>query len=181
MFSDDIFWILSTFSMVIDVCHHYQRRLADVIALNNNGWFYCHLFYFYWLLLLPILCLWQMLWPLFFMADVIAMVADVIATCVNGLMFLPYVVGWCYCQCFCLWQMLWPLFFMAGVIAMVADGIATCVNGLMFFFALLLIDGTAKCDSYWLIVADVMTTMWLADVVAMVADGIGHCWNVSMY
>ena len=36
---------------------------------------------------------------------------------------------------------------MACVIAMVADGIATCVNGLMFF-ALFVIDGTAKCDGY---------------------------------
>ena len=90
------------------------------------------------------------------------LLADVIAN--------VFVCGRCYNHCF----------FVAGVIAMVADGIATCVNGLMFF-ALLLIDGTAKCDSYWLIVADVMTTMWLADVVAMVADGIGHCWNVSMY
>ena len=67
---------------------------------------------------------------------------------------------------------------MAGVVAMVADGIATCVNGLMFF-ALIVIDGTAKCDSYWLVVADVLATMWLADFVAMVADGIDHCWNVT--
>ena len=157
-------------------------RLADVIALNNNGWFYCHLFYFDWLLLLPILCLWQMLWPLFF-----------------------FFYGWCYCHggwCYChlcewadvfalcCWLMLLPMFLsVADVMTTVFYGWCYCHGGWWYchlcewadVFALLLIDGTAKCDSYWLVVADVMTTMWLADVIAMVADGIGHCWNVSMY
>ena len=53
---NDCWWYflsLPTLAMVIDVCHHTQRRLADVIALNNNGWFNCHLFCFYWLMLLP--------------------------------------------------------------------------------------------------------------------------------
>ena len=37
MINDDILEFMSTFSMMIDVYHHCQRRLADVVALNNNG------------------------------------------------------------------------------------------------------------------------------------------------
>ena len=55
------------------------------------------------------------------MADVIAMVADVIATCMNGLMFCPmlladvianvFVYGRCYDHCF-LWLVLLPWWLM---------------------------------------------------------------------
>ena len=67
---------------------------------------------------------------------------------------------------------------MADVIAMVADGIATCVG---WCFCPTNNRWNSQMWQLWLIVVDVITTMWLADVVAMVADGIGHCWNVSMY
>ena len=147
MIVDDIFWVLSTFVMVIDVCHHYQRRLADVIALINNGWFYCRSFY--WLMLLPMFL---------FVADVIATVFYGWCCCHSG---------WCYCHlckwadviALCYWLMLLPMFlFVADVITTVFLWLMLLPWWLMVLplvwadvFAPLIIDGTAKCDSYdWL-------------------------------
>ena len=123
---------------MIDVCHHYQRRLADVIALNNNGWFYCHLFYFYWLLLLPhIVFVADVPWPLSPYPWRIAYggrcYCHLCEWALKFILMVPKVVGWCSLPMFLsFWHMLWPLLpFMAGVIAMFNDGIATCVNGLI--------------------------------------------------
>ena len=99
----DVIAILFVADVIATVMYFIGRCYCHIIV----GWCYCHSLYVTRLV-----------------ADVIATVAVVVATCGNDVSFYADViavfVGWCYCHACVL------LYFVSDVIFTMADGIAIC-------------------------------------------------------